>query len=91
MKTKDRILNGREKERMDDLKERIISLWVVVITMGLGIVILCNLPTDTSKQDAIIVAQGLRIEVLESLNQSHNDSLEIEYIGIQERVINKTK
>ena len=91
MKTKERILNGTIESYVDDLKERIISLWVVVITMGLGIVILCNLPTDTSKQDAIIVAQGLRIEVLESLNKSHNDSLEREYMGIQERVINKNK
>jgi hypothetical protein len=86
LKTKERILNGTIESYVDDLKERIISLWVVVITMGLGIVILCNLPSDTSKQDAIIVAQGLRIEVLESLNQSHNDSLEREYMGLTREV-----
>ena len=88
MKTKERILNGTIESYVDGLKERIISLWVVVITMGLGIAILCNLPPDTSKQDAIIVAQGLRIEVLESLNKSHNDSLEREYMGLTREVVN---
>ena len=88
MKTKDRILNGTIESYVDDLKESITSLWIIVVVMGLSIVVLINMKPDTSKQDAIIVAQGLRIEVLESLNKSHNDSLEREYMGLTREVVN---
>ena len=82
METKERILNGTIESYVEDLKEINTALWVAVVTMGLFIIVICNLPTDTRKQDAIIVSQHARIQVLEKQIKTMNDSLEFEYIKL---------
>ena len=82
METKQRILNRTIEGYVNNLEDKLVAFKIISVVLVLFCIIIAGLPQDTSKQDSIIVAQGLRIEVLENLNNSYCDSLEREYMGI---------
>jgi len=79
MKTKDRILNGTIESYVDELKERIISLWVVVVTMGIAIIMICNLPNkekELIQKNAIDKAYNQRLLIAVDILQNYIDSVQ---------------